>query len=198
MSRWDYGKLCHLLQKMDFQSLEDGYVSPELHGRTIVVRVALEDAEEKIIGDYGDWEPVELWALQEAIDAIANRIEWKAVDESSLMTALELGHVERVKALIAEGASVNGTDQEGATLLMIAARKGHANIVRVLLDAGADIEATMEGGTNALLMAGLGGDAETVGLLLEAGAKPPSNPAHGLNFLGLRGFVWVSSDGKTV
>ncbi len=193
VSLQDYGKLCHLLEKLDFQSFRDAYVSPELHGKTVTIRVELKDSTEKVILDYGLWEPVELWTLQKTIDALTHETTWKDMDESSLVGALEFGDADWVRAAIAHGADVNIELEHGLTPLMFAALEGQASVVRVLLESGVDVKATMEGGINALLVAVQGGDAETVGLLLEAGAKPPSNPEYGVIFLGLRGFVWVEN-----
>ena len=183
VSLQDYGKLCHLLEKLDFQNFRDFYVSPELHEKTVTIRVELKDSKEKVIVDYGLWEPVELWTFQKTIDALTHETTWKAMDESSLVSALEFGDAEWVRAAIADGADLNIELKHGLTPLMFAALEGQASVVRVLLESGVDVKASMEGGFNALLVAAHGGDAETVRLLLEAGAKPPSNPEHGVIFL---------------
>ena len=179
----EYGRLCHLLQKMDIKSFEDSYHSPEFHGTSVVIRVSMEGGEEKVILDYGQWAPVDLWSLQKTIDAISNDIEWKAVDESSLITARELGHAGRVQDLIAQGAAIKEAFENGGTPLMVAALEGNASPVRVLLDAGADPTAEMEGLGNVLLLAALGGDAETTHAILDAGGEPPAETRHGVTVL---------------
>ena len=84
------------------------------------------------------------------------------------------GHVETVKALLAEGADVNATVERGLTKgmtpLMVAAME-NAEIVKILLENGADVNARADGVGTALYFARAGNRQEIVRLLKEAGAK---------------------------
>ena len=61
-----------------------------------------------------------------------------------LLTAAKRGEVEKVKAVLAEGANLETTDSLlGATPLQLAAQGGHKDIVKLLLDAGANVNASL-------------------------------------------------------
>jgi len=74
-------------------------------------------------------------------------------DEPPLHDAAKRGDVEKVKALIAEGASVHAVNSEGATPLHWAAFKGHVGVAKVLLAKGADVNALTRKGSSPLRLA---------------------------------------------
>ena len=63
------------------------------------------------------------------------------------------GNADAVKALIAAGADVNATANDGFTGLHWAARHGDVNVVKVLVASGADIGATDSEGRTPLDLA---------------------------------------------
>ena len=73
-----------------------------------------------------------------------------------LIEAAQRGDLALVKTILAQGADVNGKDEEGATALMVAANAGHLAVVSALLDRGADVDAMSKEGGTALIAACLG------------------------------------------
>ena len=55
---------------------------------------------------------------------------------------VNLGHLEKVRQLLEQGADVNGRNALGDTPLMAAAHTGQPDMVRLLLQFGADTAAT--------------------------------------------------------
>jgi 26S proteasome non-ATPase regulatory subunit 10 len=58
--------------------------------------------------------------------------------------------VEKVRALLQGGASVNAADGGGAAALHLAASKGRVEVARVLLERGASVDAVSAQGNTAL------------------------------------------------
>ncbi|KAJ1480277.1 ankyrin repeat-containing domain protein [Baffinella frigidus] len=81
--------------------------------------------------------------------------------------------------MIAEGASVAGTDSEGRTALLWAAREGHGEVAGVLVLAGADMQASRKDGITPLHWAAEWGHAATVGVLLDLGANFAARDSRG-------------------
>jgi len=89
-----------------------------------------------------------------------------------LIEAAKSGDMEKVQALLAEGAEVNAKGSErGVTALMLAVARVHTDTVKVLLAKGADVNAKLTDGTTALILAEKKGQKELVRILKEAGAK---------------------------
>ena len=66
--------------------------------------------------------------------------------ETALMTAVDTGKVNAVKALLAHGANVNAREARmGQTALMWAMAEGHVEVARVLIERGADVRARSHG-----------------------------------------------------
>lgn len=68
-----------------------------------------------------------------------------------LLSAVERGLGEVVKALLDKGASPNAANAQGTTPLMIAAREGYDSILKLLLERGADVKAREHDGDDALM-----------------------------------------------
>jgi ankyrin repeat protein len=98
---------------------------------------------------------------------------FSAVPESPVADAAQQGDVERVKALLVDGADVNASQGDGMSALHWAAVGGHTDMVGVLLYAGANTEAvTRLGAYTPLHLAGRYGHGSVVAALVEGGASP--------------------------
>jgi hypothetical protein len=74
-----FGRLCYLLERLGFWELEPEYNAPWTCSPTAYLRVwRAGEADPIVVKDYGEYGPIDLWALQQAVDAVADRIEWKA------------------------------------------------------------------------------------------------------------------------
>lgn len=89
------------------------------------------------------------------------------------------GDLDRLRAAVAAGASVNVGDPYGQRPLHLAAAGGHGAVVRWLLSHGALLDARDRDGRTALLAAAVAGQAVTLGLLLDAGARVHAVDVHG-------------------
>ena len=74
------------------------------------------------------------------------------------------GHVEVVRALLAEGVGVDAATNDGSTALIFASFKGHVEVVRALLAAGADKHLSANNGDTAYSLAGAGTPASTAAI----------------------------------
>ena len=72
--------------------------------------------------------------------------------------------------LIAAGADVNKTNEQGMAPLHMAAQCGHEPVIRALIAAGVEIDKAGGQGVTALIIAGHTGHADVVRLLIAAGA----------------------------
>lgn len=91
---------------------------------------------------------------------------WREWQARPLLAAADDGDVDRVRALIAEGADVNAADPSGDTALQAAARRGDAEIAAMLLGAGATPS------PGAVRWAIMNGHYEVLKALIHAGADP--------------------------
>ncbi|MFO7957437.1 MAG: ankyrin repeat domain-containing protein, partial [Candidatus Brocadiia bacterium] len=87
-----------------------------------------------------------------------------------LREAARDGDLERVRALLQEGAEPNARGHAGGTALHNAARAGHAGVVEALLEAGADVNATDSDGFKPVDLAEQQGHAAITDRLHGAGA----------------------------
>ncbi len=78
---------------------------------------------------------------------------------------------ECLELLLAEGASVNVTNQHGDTALSLAARYGHPQYVKLLLSHGAQVKSATPVNSSILVQAAMGGELDSVRLLLRYGAR---------------------------
>ncbi len=95
----------------------------------------------------------------------------RAPGETNLIEAVKKGYGPIVRAFLATGADVNGTDARGGTPLIWAVARGKAEVVRLLLDAGADASARDAEGMSALALARKRDRAELIEILQAAGAE---------------------------
>jgi len=72
---FDYGKLCYLLKRLGFDQLPLRFTADWTDSPTYIVTAVAGDST-KAVSDYSGVGPIELWAVQEAIDAVRQRIEW--------------------------------------------------------------------------------------------------------------------------
>jgi hypothetical protein len=74
-----FGCLSYILERLNFAEFEPEYSAPWTCSPTVYLRVwRAGEAEPIVVKDYGSYGPIELWALEQAVDAVASRIEWKA------------------------------------------------------------------------------------------------------------------------
>lgn len=85
--------------------------------------------------------------------------------------AAKAGRIERVVALLQEGAKVNSRDRNGDSPLNMAASKGDLALVEVLLAANADVNLANLAGVTPLMGAAFSGHAEMVRKLIAAGGQ---------------------------
>ena len=103
--------------------------------------------------------------------------------EQDLLQAAEYGGVDRVKALLDSGVSVDAVDREKSTALGNAAVGGYVKVMEVLLDRGANVNAQNKDGITPLMRAAGNGHMEAVKLLLARGADPHMVDREGLTAL---------------
>jgi len=72
--------------------------------------------------------------------------------QSVLHLVAKDGHIEVVKALIANGAEIEAEDEDGRTPLMLAAKKGHIEVVKALIANGANQDEIKEKLLNIILL----------------------------------------------
>lgn len=110
--------------------------------------------------------------------------------QEELRKAIDAGHAERVRELLAGGADANARDGDGATALMRAAHVGNLPLVHALLAAGADVDAADPQGWTALSKAVYNADldrgfADVVQALIDAGASVEAPIGYGIRPLML-------------
>jgi len=88
-----------------------------------------------------------------------------------LMVAAQIGKVDAVKRLLAEGANIETTDQHGRTVLDVAITFDQTDVVKLLLTAGANVNAGTGNRKTALHIAAASGKTDIVKALLGAGAR---------------------------
>lgn len=87
-----------------------------------------------------------------------------------LMQASCLGDFAMVKSLLAAGANIGATNNDGNNALWLACYSGNIDIIGLLLEYGADLNHQNDGGASCLMYAASSGKTAVVAKLLEAGA----------------------------
>lgn len=96
----------------------------------------------------------------------------------SLHKAVLQNDAERVRALLAQGVSVDQRDSKERTPLFRAAHRGSDEIIRILLDGHADPNAVDKWGNTPLFEGAQQGQVKAVELLLKSGAKIDATNKH--------------------
>ena len=91
--------------------------------------------------------------------------------DGPLIRAARRGQVDRVRDLLARGASVRARDERGRTALVAAAYQDHRGVAAMLIDAGADVNRKDDTEQSAFLIATseVGDDTRLLDLTLRAG-----------------------------
>ncbi len=71
-----YGRLCYLIENSHFEDMNTIYRANWTDDSTCIVTVT-SGAKVKSVSDYGTVGPIELWAIQELLDAVKDEIAWK-------------------------------------------------------------------------------------------------------------------------
>lgn len=78
VSVFDFGSLCHMIERVGFEALQPRYAWDGFDARTVTLRVWRIGSEHPIVvEDYGGAGPQEFWELCAAIEGAASRIEWE-------------------------------------------------------------------------------------------------------------------------
>jgi ankyrin repeat protein len=138
-------------------SAEDSFQAEVIEGLTGGDRQVVLDVSFAIASLSSDYERV-LKILPLGVDV--------GLQGDVLILAAQEGHIDVVKALLANGADINAQNSDGDTALIFAVRGGHIDVVKALLDKGADINAKNSDGDTALILAVRGGHVDVVNALL--------------------------------
>ena len=95
------------------------------------------------------------------------------------MWAAAAGNLDVTGTLLANGANVNHSDNNGYTTLWLSAARGHTLIVKMLLEKGADPGVKNKEGFTILMDIAMAGKTEIVQILLDNGAKVDAKDKHG-------------------
>lgn len=112
---------------------------------------------------------------------------------SGLRSAAQDDKLERMQALLENGADIDADDACGGTALTLAAYMNRERVVRFLLDQGADVNKCERSGRSALHFASEDGHYRLIRMLVERGADVNAD-VHGWTPILLaarRGYLWV-------
>lgn len=110
---------------------------------------------------------------------------------TALMHASANGHLDIVKVLIENGATVDlATPDNKFTALMLASFMGHLDVVRRLLTAGAKVNAVATEGMTALMYASMKRHLDVARLLIQQNANPELKNSAGRSAKDLAGEFW--------
>ena len=73
----DFGKLCYLIEVLKVEELRARHRARGTDRASTIVRLIGADGTDKVIEDYGNAGPIELWALQLAVDGVGSRVRWR-------------------------------------------------------------------------------------------------------------------------
>jgi len=72
----DYARLCYLIESSGFNTFKSSYRASWTDDTTCIVAVT-KGSTSTAVSDYGRVGPIHLWAIQQTLDGIRNRTEWK-------------------------------------------------------------------------------------------------------------------------
>ena len=122
--------------------------------------------------------------VERLLDAEADPNAALASGETVLMTAARTGRLDTVKALLAGGANVHGTERvRGQTALVWALSERHLDVAEALVAHGADVRGRTTSGYTPLLFATRQGDLDAVQMLLAHGADVNETASDGTSVL---------------
>ena len=90
---------------------------------------------------------------------------------SPIVIAADVGNANVVEMLLANGANINDTDEQGLTLLMKASLYNYTNIIELLLSRGVDIHEQNSNGATAIMYASLHSQKDAIQMLMANGAS---------------------------
>jgi hypothetical protein len=69
--------LYEFIHEIDFSSFQDVYTVGVTDNPTVFTMVKFKDGTVKIISNYANSGPIELWALEQLIDNLQDEVEWQ-------------------------------------------------------------------------------------------------------------------------
>jgi uncharacterized protein DUF6438 len=76
---YTYGRLCYFIESSGFSEMDRSYTRNATDMATCVVSTR-NGATLKEVSDYGSVGPIQLWAIQQLLDAVKDEIQWKSVN----------------------------------------------------------------------------------------------------------------------
>lgn len=78
VSIFDFGKLCYMIERVGFESMQPRYAWGGFDAGTVTLKVwRVGSQQPTVVQDYGNVGPQEFWELCAAIEGVASRIDWK-------------------------------------------------------------------------------------------------------------------------
>jgi len=75
-----FGLLCYLIDRLEFSAMEPEFHWGGFDASTVTVRVwPVGDPDPIEVADTGNVGPIDVWAIQTAIEGVASKIEWETV-----------------------------------------------------------------------------------------------------------------------
>jgi len=140
------------------------------HGNKAIVKFMLErGAAVNGYVDSNGWSPL----MQAIVYAPFITAELDAKNQTTITTPMPTPpniQNEIIELLLNHGASMEGTDRNGETVLTLATQQGRASIVKQLIKHGAAIDRQNLAGQTALMLSCRDGDQKLVGFLVQSGA----------------------------
>ncbi len=78
-----YGKLCYLIDEYLKKYKDADFRAGWTCDAECIITLELKDGKTLEIYDYGSQGPIELWALQNSIDGLSEKIDWKQIKQST-------------------------------------------------------------------------------------------------------------------